>query len=162
MDAPRASRPHMSGYGVLGPDEGTGLLPWSWATERLTVSHDYWLATVRPDGRPHVMPVWGVWNDGGLLFSTSATSRKAHNLQAEARCTITTDNALEPVIVEGVAELVTDMRGIEAFAAQINSKYDTSYGLDFFLENSSYRVRPSWVFALTEDDFNGSPTRWVF
>ena len=47
----------MSGYGV---EEGGELLPWAWALERLTRSHDYWVATSRPDGRPHVMPVWAV------------------------------------------------------------------------------------------------------
>ena len=46
-DEPHASRPHMPGYGTQGPTEGTGLLPWSWATERLTRSHDYWVATTR-------------------------------------------------------------------------------------------------------------------
>ena len=63
-DGPRAGRPHMPGYGVSGPADGTGLLPWSWAEERLSRSHDYVLATVRPDGHPHAMPVWGVWLDG--------------------------------------------------------------------------------------------------
>lgn len=162
MPEPRTSRPYMPGYGVLGPDEGAGLLPWSWAVERLTASHDYWLATVRPDGRPHVMPVWGVWDGDGLLFSTSPTSRKAHNLDADSRCTITTDNALEPVVLEGTAEGVAGRAANEHFATLVNAKYDTSYGVEFFLENSSYRVRPSWVFALTESDFGGSPTRWTF
>jgi hypothetical protein len=50
----------MPGYGTLGPEEGTGLLPWSWTVERLAGSRNYWLATVRPDGRPHVRvrPRW--------------------------------------------------------------------------------------------------------
>jgi hypothetical protein len=42
---PVARRPHMPGYGVLGAAEGSGLLAWSWADERLRASHDYWLAT---------------------------------------------------------------------------------------------------------------------
>jgi hypothetical protein len=49
---PIASRPYMPGYGISGPEEGTGLLPWSWATERLSSSHDYWLATVCPMAVP--------------------------------------------------------------------------------------------------------------
>ena len=70
-------RPHMPGYGILPAGEGIGLLPWSWAVERLERSHDYWLATVWPDARPHVMPVWGVWREDALWFSSSKTSRKA-------------------------------------------------------------------------------------
>jgi hypothetical protein len=64
MATPRASRPHMPGYGSGGPTQGSGLLPWSWAEQRLLASRNYWVATSWPDGRPHVMPVWGVWHDG--------------------------------------------------------------------------------------------------
>ena len=52
---PAADRPFMPGYGVLPADQGSGLLPWAEAERRLTASRDYWCATVRPDGRPHVM-----------------------------------------------------------------------------------------------------------
>ena len=75
MSDPRAGRPYMPGYGIVGPDEGRGLLPWSWAEERLIASHDYWVATVWPDGRPHVMPVWGIWHDESVWFSSSAHGR---------------------------------------------------------------------------------------
>src|SRR5580704_19411496 len=103
--APSAVRPFMPGYGMLPAGEGTGLLPWSWAESRLRDSHDYWLATAWPDGRPHVMPVWAVWLDGCLWFSSGGRSRKARNLRARDSCVITTDQAREPVILEGRAEL---------------------------------------------------------
>src|SRR3954469_12896819 len=96
---PPASRPHRPDYGILPAGEGTGLLPWSWAVERLTASHDYWVATVWPDGRPHVTRVWGLWMDDAVWFSCGANSRKARNIAGNPRCTVTTDNALEPVIV---------------------------------------------------------------
>lgn len=44
----------MPGYGILPFDEGTGLLHWTWAAERLEHSHDHWLATTCSDGRPVV------------------------------------------------------------------------------------------------------------
>jgi PPOX class probable F420-dependent enzyme len=154
----------MPGYGIRGPTEGTGLLPWSWATERLATSHDYWLATARPDGRPHVMPVWGVWWDGALWFSSGLRSRKARNLAFHPRCVVTTDNPLEPVVVEGTAERVTDHAAAQGFADRLNAKYGTEYPPDFFDPevNGSYRVAPVWAFGLTEHDFEGSPTRWTF
>ena len=73
----------MPGYGTLPAEQGTGLLPWSWAKERLARSHDYWLATVMPSGAPHLMPVWAVWHDDSLWFSSANGSRKARNLAAE-------------------------------------------------------------------------------
>jgi hypothetical protein len=152
----------MPGYGIVTAEEGSGLLPWSWALERLVASHDYWLATVWPDGRPHVMPVWGVWLADSLWFSSAGSSRKARNLAAEPRCTATTDNALEPVIVEGRAHRVDDADAVGRFAAAVNAKYATDYSVDFFLENASFQLRPTWAFGLAESDFTGSPTRWRF
>ena len=91
MAEPRASRPLMPGYGIVGADEGIGLLPWSWAEERLLQSKNFWLATRWPDGRPHVMPVWAIWHAGALWFSSSRQSRKARNLAADPRCVLTTE-----------------------------------------------------------------------
>ncbi len=154
----------MPGYGILGPDEGSGLLPWTWAEEHLAAARDYWVASVWPDGRPHVMPVWGVWLDGSLWFSSSRRSRKASNLRRDPRCVVTTDNAIEPVVVEGMASLVTVRAEITSFLDATNSKYATGYGIDFLdpAVNSTIRVHPVQVFGLDERDFTGSPTRWRF
>jgi len=160
----RSDRPHMPGYGVLGPTEGTGLLPWSWAEERLSASHDYWMATVRPDGSPHVMPVWAVWDADSLWFSTSRRSRKARNLDVEPRLAVTTDNALEPVVLEGTAERVVSLEARTRFIGLSNAKYGTDYDVGFLDPevNGTYRVAPRRVLGLVESDFTGSPTRWVF
>ena len=118
----------MPGYGLLGPNEGTGLLSWQWAQERLTASHDYWLATARPDARPHLMPVWGVWDGEALWFSSANASRKATNLRRSPRCSVATDNAYEPVVLEGDALVVTDPHRLRRALELENDKYDTSYG----------------------------------
>ena len=164
MREPRASRPHMPGYGIAGPEEGTGLLPWSWADERLRRSHDYWVATVRPEARPHLMPVWGVWHEASLWFSSGKRSRKAKNLASNLHCAVSTDDAYEPVVVEGVVELIVDRAAISNFASLVHDKYSVNYGADFYnpAVNCTFRLRPTSVFGLTEDDFAGSPTRWSF
>ncbi len=164
VQLPTASRPYMPGYGILGPKEGSGLLPWAWAEERLAVAHDYWVASVWPDGRPHVMPVWGTWFDTSLWFSSSRRSRKVRNLRHDPRCVVTTDNAIEPVVIEGVAVVVSDLSVIASFLDASNSKYATGYGIDFLdpAVNSTIRVHPLWVFGLDEGDFTGSPTSWRF
>jgi PPOX class probable F420-dependent enzyme len=152
----------MPGYGVVGPDQGSGLLTWAWAEEQLNRSRDFWLATRWPDGRPHVMPVWAVWHTRTLLFSSSKASRKALNLARDPRCVLTTEDPQRPVVVEGVAELITEAAQLEVFLAVVNAKYATSYGPDMVdpTINCSYRLRPKWVFGLRADDFTGTPTRW--
>jgi PPOX class probable F420-dependent enzyme len=161
---PAAGRPHMPGYGILPADQGSGLLPWAEAERRLTVAHDYWCATVCPDGRPHVMPVWGIWDDGRLWFSSGLRSRKARNLAADPRCTLTTDDARDPVVLEGRAERVTDAGRIAAFVAAVNAKYDAGLTAEFQdpAVNGTFAVSPVRAFALSGADFPGSPTRWTF
>jgi hypothetical protein len=102
--------------------------------------------------------------DGRLWFSSSLRSRKARNLEADPRCTLTTDDAADPVVVEGIAERVTDRAAIESFRAAVNAKYDADLTADFLDPdvNGSYAVRPVRAFALNHDDFTGSPTRWTF
>ncbi len=154
----------MPGYGTLPATEGSGLLPWSWAEERLARSHDFWLATVTAQGAPHLMPVWAVWLDGRLWFSSSNGSRKARNLTADARCTVSTDNPVEPVVVQGRAERITRDDELAAMLAAENAKYRTDYGLEMVdpALNSVFALRPEWVFALDSSDFAGSPTRFAF
>ncbi len=154
----------MPGYGTLPADQGSGLLPWSWAAERLARSHDYWLATAGLNGTPHLMPVWAVWLDGELWFSSSNGSRKARNLGSHPRCTVSTDKPLEPVVVSGRARRVTESNLLAVMLAAENAKYGTDYGLDMVdpASNSVFALEPDWAFALDASDFTGSPTRFTF
>jgi Pyridoxamine 5'-phosphate oxidase len=165
MSAPIARRPHMPGYGVQPAHEGTGLLPWSSAVERLTASHDYWLATTwLGKGSPHVMPVWGVWWQDALWFSSGLRSRKARNIEHDERCVFTTDDARNPIVVEGTAARVTASAAIAGFNDTVNAKYETTYSVDFYdpAVNGVFRVEPIWAFGVTDGEFTGSPTRWTF
>ena len=160
---PRADRPHMPGYGMRPASEGTGLLAWAWAEDRLTRSHDFWLASAGPDGAPHLMPVWAVWLAGALWFSSSNGSRKTRNLRANGRCSLATDDPAEPVVVQGVAEVVSDPADLRRLLDAENAKYGTDYSIDMLdpAENTCFRVHPEKMFGLDTADFTGSPTRWT-
>jgi len=131
MEIPQVSRPYMPGYGIAGPGEGSGLLHWSWAAERLTAARNYWVTSVWPDGRPHVMPVWGMWDDSTLWFTSSAGSRKVRNLAADPRCCVTTEDASDPVIIEGTAHISTELAVLRRVIDLMNAKYRTDFGVDF-------------------------------
>jgi hypothetical protein len=85
-------------------------IPWSTAAAGLDegVSHTYWLATTRPNGRPHLMPVGGLWLDGYLYFPTGANSRKGKNLANRADCVLSTSTDGMDVVIEGTAEVIRD------------------------------------------------------
>src|SRR5215468_1785833 len=98
LPEPTATSPRMYG-GTLEPSR----LPWRWATARLEAARTYWIATTRPDGRPHSRPVWGVWLDNAFYFSTGSLA--AGNLVVQPAITVHLESGEEVVIVEGVAEI---------------------------------------------------------
>jgi Pyridoxamine 5'-phosphate oxidase len=108
---PTAER-NLDGYGAAP-------IPWTKVRERLEEGltqapgsggpgrHTCWLATVRPDGRPHVMPLGVLWVDGALYFNAGAATRKARNLAHDPRCVITVATHGFDLVVEGEAARVT-------------------------------------------------------
>lgn len=163
MPKPHATRPQMPGYGL--PATSKGLLPWSWAEQRLKKSHNYWITTVKPNGSPHTMVVWALWQEGRLLFSTGSKSRKARNLDENRNCVICTELANEAVIVEGAAE-VADVAARRRFLAKYQSKYKFNMKAmkdDILaMKEPVFAVRPRVVFALWEKHFPSKTTRWTF
>jgi hypothetical protein len=161
--APSATRPKAQGYGF--PTGSKGLLPWSWAEQRLKKSHNYWITTVKPDGSPHTMVVWGLWQDGRFLFSTGSKSRKARNLAENPRCIVCTEDASEAIIMEGIAE-IADVAARRKFLALYERKYewDMSSMKEGILSMKEpvFAVRPKTVFALWEEHFQDKSTRWKF
>src|SRR5258708_34902137 len=151
----RISRPYMPGYGTLPANEGAGLLPWSWAEERLVASRNYWLTSVWPNRGPHSMPVWGMWHENAFLFSSSKPSRKAKNLGQNPRCVVATEDALNPVVVEGVAELLTKGEDLELLLALEDAKNETDYKINMLdpAVSSGFRELPRWEVGQKDGDF---------
>jgi hypothetical protein len=153
----RSDRPDARGYGFVGPDEGEGLLPFEWVVEQLQASHNLWLVSTFPDGRPHAMPVWGVWVDDVVQVSTGRESRKARNLARDPRCVVTTEDGRKAVVVEGTAARV-DMS--DAFVAA----YDAKYAMDIRTmgDEPVFAVTPTRIIAIDESRFTTAPTRFRF
>jgi PPOX class probable F420-dependent enzyme len=68
------------------------------------------LATVRADGRPHVVPIWFVLDGDVLVFSCGSGSVKAHNMRRDPRVSLSVDDEKPPysfVLIDGTAEIQT-------------------------------------------------------
>jgi hypothetical protein len=154
----RATRPYMPGY-ELSPDERR-LRPFAWAAQILRDAHNYWVATGRPDGRPHVMPVWAVWHQSALWFSTGAQSRKARNLAELAECCVGAQDGKNVVILEGVAERLA---ATEA-PPEVPRDYAAKYGEGYPPDSLVFRVAPRVAFGFSEaaEEFSETATRWLF
>lgn len=155
---PQAERPSMTpGYGIAASAEG--LLEWAWADAQLAASRNYWVATTRNDGRAHVSPVWGVWTDGALWFSTDGKSVKGRNLAARPDVTVHLESGDDVVIIEGRVET-------PAVPDAVNDAYAAKYGgikLTGGPEGSPvYRLRPDVALGWLESDYPNTATRWRF
>jgi Pyridoxamine 5'-phosphate oxidase len=144
---------------------GGAPLPWRWAEEQLVDARSYWVTTIGPRGRPHVRPVWAVWIDDSVQFSTGA--RHAANMVRDPRVTVNLESGDECVIAEGTGVAVTDEAMRLAFTEAYEFKYDWPMTLEFV--DVLYVVRPRVVFGWIATDiayeatlFGATATRWRF
>ncbi len=140
------------------------VLSWSVVREKLEAAPVYWLATTRPDGRPHVVPRDGIWVDDALFYGGAQETVHHRNVQANPNVVVTIGEGLEAVIIEG--EVPTEPRiepelALRLAAAQ-NAKYP-QYGKaspDQFRGPGALVVRPRRVIAWTE--YPANATRFHF
>jgi|SRR5690606_2013780 len=120
---PRATRPSVpDGYGL--PETTDGLLTWSQVEERLVASKHYWLTSVRPDGRPHSVPRWGVWVDGRFWYDGAPTTVHTRNTERNPAVTLTLESGSQAVIVEGKSHATrADPQTLGARLAEAFGKY---------------------------------------
>lgn len=139
-------------YGV--PESGDGLLSWEHVAGRMREARDYWLVTVRPDGRPHAVPVWGVWLSDTIHFGGDRTTRKAKNIAENPSVVVHAEDGAEAVILEGEVVEVTDPDVL----VKIDDAYETKYGIRH--GTPVWALKPITVHAWTR--FPTDATRWTF
>ena len=119
--------------GVIDPRYGdASATPPTWeAVEHLLAEAQlYWIITVRADGRPHAVPLFGVWQDGAFAFCTGSDEQKQRNLDGNPQVAVTTGStgadgwdSGRDVVVEGTAVRVTDPEALRSLAAAWLAKY---------------------------------------
>ncbi len=157
---PVSGRPQVpASYGI--PREPGDAGAWDAVADKIAAARNYWIASTRPDRRPHAMPVWGVWLDGQLLFATDRKSRKGRNIAANPAVVVHLESGDDVVVLEGEPREATD--------AQLLARYVDAYDAKYaFRPNTSdtatvtYALRPSVAFTWLESDFRATATRWSF
>ena len=136
------------------------LLAWEMVETRLVDAVHYWLATVRPDGRPHVVAHDGLWIDGRWYFGGVPTTVKHRNLLANPRAALHLEDATSAVIVEGSCAIeVPSDKGAEALSAASKAKYGFGPPASVYREGV-WALTPARVLAWT--DLTVDATRFVF
>jgi nitroimidazol reductase NimA-like FMN-containing flavoprotein (pyridoxamine 5'-phosphate oxidase superfamily) len=101
MPEPKVSRPTFPAGYLDKPDK---YLTWDWVAQHLTESKHYWLCSVRPNGKPHVVPRWGVFLDDRFYYDGSPETRHARNIVKNPYVSLHLEDGSQAIILDGTAE----------------------------------------------------------
>jgi nitroimidazol reductase NimA-like FMN-containing flavoprotein (pyridoxamine 5'-phosphate oxidase superfamily) len=134
--------------------------PWAGIEHLLVKAQLYWIITVRADGRPHAVPLVGVWWDGAFAFCTGVEEQKQRNLDANPHVAVTTGStgangwdSGKDVVVEGTAVRVTDQEALRGLAAAWFAKYGEAW---------KFEVRGEEFVELSHSGAGGGGGAWVY
>jgi len=104
---------------------------WEEVSDRLARASLYWLVTVRREGRPHAVPLCGLWRDEAFWFCTGDAEQKMRNLERNPHVSVLAGplgaagwGHGKDISVEGTVEPVEDESLLRSLAAGWLEKYD--------------------------------------
>ena len=132
-----------------------------WAEARLTTAHNYWLASTRPDSRPHLVPIWGVWIDERFWFASFAAV-KVDNVAAQPAVMLSTETPGEVVILDGTCARVTEAELPSTYATAFDEKYGAGWSGVGDSSAIHLRIVPIQIRAWNESEASSPPARFRF
>jgi hypothetical protein len=158
---PKITRPKFpKGY----VDTPISEVPWDYVEEKLTNAKHYWMCSVRPNGRPHVVPRWAVYLDGKLYYDGSPETRHARNILENPNITVNLEDGQKAIILEGTT--VSAPKPTPEFAQRLVEAY-RKYAEDGYSpeatqweEGGLYVFTPRQCLAWTT--FFENPTKFIF
>ncbi len=132
------------------------MLDWYFVDKQMSESKTYWISTCRPDGRPHSIPIWGVWLNNRFYFGGGELTATRKNLKENPYAVIHAESGVKVAILEGVVSVEEDQERTEAIIKEYKQKYDVDHSPPFL------RLDHKLVLAWELDDFANTPTRWKF
>lgn len=107
----------------MEPRKTRGHIPWTKIESWLHAFRSIWVSTTRPDGRPHAVPVWYIWDGRYLYFISDRRLQKAKNLARQPGIVVHAGDGDDVIILEGAAEIVTNRSELERVDEAYRSKY---------------------------------------
>ncbi len=154
----------MEDYGPLEPGPAAERVSWEAVSGWLDSAEFFWLATTRPSGRPHSVPIGGVWLGSRLYFNMAPETVTARNLARNPAVAVNLGDPAQVVILEGTAGTLRPEEVPDAVLDLYGGKYgDPAHrpdpatpGIDW------YAVSPSKILAWVFPDMRGTAQRWRF
>jgi len=145
--------------GYQMPELRENLVSWDFVSEQMSLSRHYWISTVNGDGRPHVVPVWGIWHENRFYFEGSMKTAWGKNLSCNPRISVHLPSGDKVVILDGTAHIIQDEEINNAEWNILDTAFQTKYHVD---KGSPYIcVQPEKVLAWDGEDLT-TMTRWIF
>jgi general stress protein 26 len=141
------------------PETRENLVSWEFVAEQMTRSRHYWISPVFPDGRPHVVPVWGIWHENRFHFECSMQTAWGQNILKNPRIAVHLPIADQVVVIEGTAHIIQDDEIDDDTWNLLDSAFQNKYRVD---KGSPYiYVNPQKVLAWDGEDLS-TMARWLF
>jgi hypothetical protein len=159
---PKITRPKFPrGY----VDNPTSEVPWEYVEKKLVESKHYWICSVRPNGRPHVVPRWAVYLDGKIYYDGSPETRHARNIVENPYVTVNLEDGQKAIILEGKS--LPAEKPSKKLAQRLSDAYRVKYADEGYAPEPTqwdvgglYVFTPSQCIAWTV--FFENPTKFVF
>jgi Pyridoxamine 5'-phosphate oxidase len=162
MQTPKIARPQFpKGY----VDNPASFVDWYWVAEQLTESKHYWLCSVRSDGRPHVVPRWGVFIDNKFYYDGSSETRHAQNIEKNPNVALHLESGEKAIIMEGSSQPAEkpEPEFAKRLAKAISDKYTA---LGYSPEPNQWDEGGLFVFTprqcIAWSKFTDDPTKFIF
>ena len=162
MTNPKITRPQFpKGY----VDNPASFVDWNWVAEQLTESKHYWLCSVRRDGRPHVVPRWGVFIDNKFYYDGSPETRHAQNIEKNPNVALHLESGEKAIILEGTSQPAEKPE--REFAVQLAKAISEKYAaLGYSPEPNQWDEGGLFVFTprqcIAWSKFTDNPTKFIF
>jgi hypothetical protein len=161
MKTPKVTRPIFPpGY----VDKPSAYLTWEWVAAQLTESKHYWLCTVRPDGRPHVVPRWCVYLDGKIYYDGSPETRHARNIEKNPHGSLHLESGSEAIILEGTA--APGGKPSPELGRRLSQAYKKYKEMGYSPKPNSWDEGGLFVFTprqcIAWSNFTKDPTKFIF
>jgi nitroimidazol reductase NimA-like FMN-containing flavoprotein (pyridoxamine 5'-phosphate oxidase superfamily) len=145
-------------------DRPTAEVPWEYVEQQLTDAIHYWMCSVRPDNRPHVVPRWAVYVEGRIYYDGSPETRHARNVTENPHVALHLESGEKALIAEGTCRAAG--KPVPELAEKIAAAYRAKYAALGYApeptqwdEGGLYEFTPRKVLAWTK--FNEDPTKFI-
>ena len=119
---------------------------WRAIEARLSRESTIWFATVRADGRPHLVPLWFIWSDGKVYICTGSATQKYANMYANQNVALSLPDSANVVVIEGEAH-TAGRNLIDKMAEHFYHKYEWDFRYDDSADWRLIEITPFKIFA---------------